>query len=392
MQKQYRTIWLSPLVLCLAWWLNGSALGADTFGYTSLKPQLWETERPALERDPGRNLFWHDPFLGHRETCRDWPPAANGCAPTWYSRSELLALWRDDSDSIPFATEGPAGPVVLASGDFETEADAGLRILIGRALGDWYRLEAAYFGSFAWDDTIAARNQDTNDQGEVGNLYSPFSQFGDPTGTIGLDYNELATLRIRSRLNNGELNLRRRILMRPGYYELSCLVGGRYIDLDEQFQYAAVTNLPGPLPRTNDILIDTQNKLIGLQVGATGQYLIQPRCWIDCEIKGGIYQNEVALDRTFTVTDTGGAFNQSSGSDQRNRTSFGGDISLQFNYQFASAWTFQAGYNAVWITGVALGAQNFTDDVNLLSVGPTYVDHTGQVLYHGPNIGLTFAW
>ncbi|MFW6171684.1 MAG: hypothetical protein ACODAD_14435, partial [Planctomycetota bacterium] len=78
--------------------------------------------------------------------------------------------------------------------------------------------------------------------------------------------------------------------------------------------------------------------------------------------------------------------------DSADRTSFVGDLSLQFNYQFGSYWTFYAGYNAMWVTGVALGADNFERDTSMLLLGPTDVDHGGQVLYHGPNIGLVLAY
>ena len=59
-------------------------LAAETFGYASRKPQLWETERPVLEEEPGTNLYWHDPHLASWEACRIWPPATNGCPPSWY--------------------------------------------------------------------------------------------------------------------------------------------------------------------------------------------------------------------------------------------------------------------------------------------------------------------
>ncbi len=368
------------------------ARGAETFGYTSRKPQLWETERPLLEYEPGKNLFWHDPYLGNWEMCRAWPASANGCAPKWYVRGEMLALWRDADDSHPFATVGPAGPVVLSTAEFKPEFRAGVRALVGRSLGEWYRVEASYFGSHSWSDRAAVWNTDANGAGGIGNLYSPFSQFGDPVGVVGFDYNTFASIRFESRLNNGEVNLRRRILMRPGSYEASFLVGGRYLDISEQFDYHTYSALPGPLARTNDVNTDTRNKLIGFQIGLLGQFLIQPRCWIDFEMKGGIYQNRASLDRVFTVTEIGGQTSSIPGEDTHDRTSLVGDLSLQFNYQFSPGWTFYAGYNAIWVTGVALAANNFETDISLLAVGPALINHGGQVVYHGPNFGLVFAW
>jgi len=365
-------------------------LAAETFGYASRKPQLWETERPALEQEPGTNLYWHDPHLGTWETCRLWPPATNGCPPSWYGKAEMLALFRDTSE-LDFATLGPAGPVALGTGGFDADFGAGVRALVGKTLGDWYRLEVGYFGSHSWEGDVAVRNLDANDQGGTGNLYSPFSSFGVPAGVVGLDYNNFASLRFSSTLNSGEVNLRRRVLMRPGSYEASFLVGGRYLNIGEEFEYLTQSSVPGPGTTSNQVALETDNSMIGVQVGLLSQFLVQPKCWIDFEMKGGIFANQASLDRAYTVaTDQGGAAVYA-GEDERDRTSFVGDLSLQVNYQFAPSWTFFGGYNAIWVTGIALGAENFSDDTGMLTLGPALVDHSGDAVYHGPNIGLVFT-
>ncbi len=368
------------------------AWAAETFGATSRKPQLWETERPALEQEPGTNLYWHDPLLGSWESCRAWGPATNGCPPVWYGKVEMLALFRDSKDEFNFATLGPGGPAALGTGDFRSEFSAGLRALVGVSLGSWYRVEFSYFGSHSWDDSVAVRNLDLNEEGGFGDLYSPFTDFGDPDGVVGLDYNDFASMRFSSRLNNGEVNLRRRILMRPGDYEASFLVGGRYMQIGEQFDYLTESTTPGPAVSSNFLAVDTDNQMIGVQVGLLSQFLIQPRCWIDFEMKGGIFQNRAKLDRSFTVNDGRGGVDAATGADDIDRTSFVGDLSLQCNYQFAPSWTFFAGYNALWVTGLALGANNFETDPNMLLTGPTLINHSGQMVYHGPNIGLVLSY
>ncbi len=383
--------WASLAVLLL---LNIAApvWAAETFGYTSRKPQLWETERPALETEPGTNLYWHDPLLGSWEACRIWAPATNGCPPIWYSKVDMMALFRDAKGKYAFATLGADGPVALGTGDFRSEFSAGVCALVGKSLGEWYRVEFSYFGSYDWDDTIAVRNLDANDQGGFGNLYSPLSNFGNPTGVVGLDYNDFVSARFSSRLHNGELNLRRRVLMRPGDYEASFLIGGRYMQIGEQFDYLSESTTPGPAISSNQLALDTSNEMIGVQIGLLSQFLVQARCWIDFEMKGGIFQNRAKLNRTFVVNDGAGEVNANTGDDQIDRTSFVGDLSLQFNYQFAPAWTFYAGYNAIWVTGLALGADNFETDPNMLLTGPTLINHSGQAVYHGPNIGLVLSY
>jgi hypothetical protein len=353
-------------------------LAAETFGYTSRKPQLWETERPVLENEPGTNLYWHDPHLASQEACRIWPPATNGCPPSWYARADLLALFRDVNNEFDFATLGPSGPVALSTGDFRADFSPGIRAVVGTTLGNWYRLEVSYFGSYSWDDLAAVRSEDND-------LYSPFSDFGDPAGLPDYDYNDFASIRFSSTLNNGELNLRRRVLMRPGSYEASFLVGGRYLQIDEEFGYLTQSSMEGT---TNQMTVDTGNSLWGAQVGLLSQFLIQPKCWIDFEMKGGIFTNRASLTRTYTGP---AALTGVVGTDEQDRTSFVGDLSLQFNYQFAPAWTFYAGYNALWVTGLATGAANFEASIPMLTAGPTILDHSSDAVYHGPNIGLVFT-
>ena len=64
------------------------------------------------------------------------------------------------------------------------------------------------------------------------------------TAPSGFDYNNFASIRFSSELNNGELNLRRRVLMRPGCYEASFLVGGRYLQIGEEFGYLTQSSTP----------------------------------------------------------------------------------------------------------------------------------------------------
>ncbi len=309
-----------------------------------------------------------------------------------------MPLFRNPKQGYPFATLGADGPVALSTSDFRSEFDAGLRVTFGKPLGDWYRLEFTYSGGQEWNDQVGVRNTDPNDLGSNGNLFSPFSNFGDPDavapdtqGIPGLDYNEFVGLSFSSRLNSGELNLRRRILMRPGKYEASFLVGGRYMEIGEQFGYLSQSIEPGPGLSTNEVSVRTNNEMIGFQIGLLSQFLVQPKYWVDFEMKGGIYQNRVSLARSATINDEFGVPTDYAGSDELDRTSFVGELALQWNYQFAPSWTLSLGYNAMWVTGLALGADNFEKDVNVLTLGPTLMRHSGQMVYHGPNFGIVFS-
>jgi len=346
---------------------------------------------PVYEREPGRSLFWDDPCCEYNdpciETCRH-----QACNPRWYGSIEAFKLFRDVSDDSPFAATGPAGPVVLSTSDFDAEFESSAKTTWGMFLGPWYRVEATYAGSQTWSDSVAVRDLDANGQGSLGNLFSPFSDFGDPNGIVGLDFNDFAAIGFSSKLTSVELNMRRLICLPPRRFtsaEASFLVGLRYLNISEDFDYRTVSTVgPGSI---NDVDVNTDNQMFGVQLGMMFQILVHPRGWIEVDTRGVMYHNNVDLRSAYVNTDGGGApITSFTGVDNRTRTSFMGELSMTFNYQFAPDWTFRVGYNGIAITGVALGADNLNQNINLLSLGPARVNHSGEVVYHGPTIGLVW--
>ena len=357
-------------------------------------PRWYDVVPPVAEEDPGVNTYWHDPDLGWRNDAACWffGPADAGCPPQWFAHVDGLFLFRAPQGTTTFARLGPSGPDVLSTSAFDDEFSAAARATVGRSLGDWYRIEGTFFGTNTWSDSAFVRNLDANGGAGVGNLYSPFSNFGNPAAVVGLDYNDFASIEFSSRLTNFEVNVRRRLVAQPGVWESSFLVGARYIDLTESFGYRTTSTTPGPSVSSNDYRIGTKNQMIGVQLGFLTQFLVRPRMWINLELKGAMFANDASMDYTLNRVDAVGAATAFAGADQRNRTAFLGEIVLEYNYHFAPHWTFRAGYNAMWVTGVALAVDNFNSDINTLQLGPAQINHRGEVAYHGPHIGLTFAY
>ena len=85
----------------------------------------------------------------------------------------MLPLFRDQLEGDNFQADSLLPGIlafspVLSESDLKTEFDWGGRLLVGRTLGDWYRLEGSYFGSYSWDDYAAVWNDDDNLQVGVG--------------------------------------------------------------------------------------------------------------------------------------------------------------------------------------------------------------------------------
>lgn len=313
---------------------------------------------PCLETPVGWSLFWQDPRGGGYRDSRRQCFQHRSLAPTWYVMAEYVPLFRDESDALPAVPLVDGGTLVLDTSEFDPEFAHGARLLVGLSLGDWYRLEVSSLGYHSWSDSVALATE---------------------TEFAGMDFS--------SDMDTIELNLRRRLCVSRNRYvlgEASATVGVRYLRIDENLDYLARLETGDAATITSEAAVDVENDLFGVQLGGLIQVLVEDRAWVDFEIKGGIYANSADVAATYAVTPG----EEASFAGEEDRTAFVGDLSLTLNYQFAPAWTFRAGYNSIWVTGVALASQNISADASLPL---TNVDHSGRIVYHGPSIGLVWA-
>jgi hypothetical protein len=290
-----------------------------------------------------------------------------------------VILKRDADRDIVFATQGDPDNVVLSTDELDFPFQGGGEIFVGRAIVPTHYLEFSYFGINSWDENSAVR-----DSG--GGLFSPFGDFGaDPLPEF--DANTFASVDYESRLNNFELNLRHDLPMPPLNFNTSFLFGGRAMMIEEELGYLTER----AILRTNQITTKTDNRLIGLQVGGLFEFHIEPCWWIDFKMEGAICQNKISLDSAYTrATDAGTATFVTSRDDSQ--TSFVGDLELSLVCECSRHLTFRIGYRALWITGLALAAENLQTDPEILKLGPPQLVDDGELVYHGPHVGMTVRW
>jgi len=357
-----RLAWLTPvlgtmvLVSCVAGFSHPLAAqeGHRAHGTTAACP----APEPCLETPMGRSLYWHDPCgagYGDQEPAFDH----NSVSPKWFVMTEFMPLFRDTSN--PLALGGTLG---IGTGSLDSDFAAGGRITVGLGFADWYRLEFSSYACDSWSDTVAAQKASIPVPGET----------------------EFHSLRFSAQLADMQLNLRRRmaIAQNPHYSaEASTILGLRYMRIEDDLHYWSSVPLDLVSTAIDTADVDADNDLFGVQLGLLVQVLARERAWVDFEIKGGIFSNRAEINSTHTynlgTTPFAGA---------ETRTAFLGDLSATFNYQFAPAWTFRAGYNAMWLTGLALASANTSADASL---PPLSVHHDGNTVYHGPTIGVVWA-
>ncbi len=305
----------------------------------------------------------------------------------WYASAEFIPLFYDNYSLNNFGAQN--GTVVLNDADFNTDFNAGARFKLGRALTDCISIEGGFQGFYDYNDTAAVRDQTANALGGTGNLQSPFTLGLAQQG--GVDFNNFISVAMRNRYNTAELNFLYRSDNPPGIWDTYFLIGARFAEVDEQFSYFSRSNVPGPGGSTNNVLVDTKNNMWGAQLGFGVNALITRKAWIEFSAKGAMLGNAASMTSTYTNTNANAVTTTVNGAAQRDRTSFLGEMLLVGNYQVTPGFTFRAGYQATWVTGVALGADNFERDLPLLQLGPTAIDHAGQIVYHGPVLGFELS-
>ena len=75
-----------------------------------------------------------------------------------------------------------------------------------------------------------------------------------------------------------------------------------------------------------------------------------------------------------------------------NHAAFVSEASLQLKYQLTKGLALRAGYEALWLDGVALAPGQIQETVTLASVHARGVNSGSNVLFHGAAIGLEYSF
>jgi len=307
-----------------------------------------------------------------------------------YFQLEAVMLRRDVHGAFDAATLDSTDNLVLSTRDLDMPFNVGPRILVGHTFDDSpYQVEFSLFWLSDLNESAAVRDNTLNVEGTLGNLFSPFTGFG-LNPVVGLDYNNLVSIREFSFMQNYELNLRRQLPMPQERLATSFLIGARFVGVREQFDYFSQSDAPLP-GTTNLVNVRTRNELYGFQIGQLFQFNVDRQWWIDTELKGAICNNSAGQATDYTQT-IAGVPSPYSTTQSRNGTSFIGDIALTLVCRPTAHLTTRIGYQAIWITGMAIAAKNLNTDIDILMNGPAQLNLRGTVVYHGPHAGLEFTW
>ena len=170
-------------------------------------------------------------------------------------------------------------------------------------------------------------------------------------------------------------------------YEFQWLGGFRWAGFND----VANLHVDASQPTNNDgtYSITTNSQMLGPQIGFKTK-----RRWNNWSIQGW---TKATLAGTFLNADSAPIETLAGGIPYRSQIStrdvgvgFIGDMNYSLVRRLNDNWSLRAGYNLIWISGVALAPNQF-DFTNTTTSGTTLAN-TGNVFLHGANLGFEAQW
>ncbi|MGW8257521.1 MAG: BBP7 family outer membrane beta-barrel protein, partial [Thermoguttaceae bacterium] len=250
------------------------------------------------------------------------------CCPQWEITGDYIIFDRVGNNSQPLVRDYYTNEVLKNTDEARFGFHGGPRVSLIRHGCRCYDLELLYFQIDGWNSTMLATTDELT--------RNPIS-FPTAEGSITTIYP--MQFQYTSQLYNSELNLRWNPLCR-----VAVMAGFRWAELNENFNAGILAPDLSNFWNTR-----VRNNLYGFQIGADA-ILYERGCFsIDGLLKAGVYNNHAEQTSTLMTGQTYPAVSAST-----DHVSFLGELGLQAKYQLTCNLTIRAGYEALWIDGVAL--------------------------------------
>ena len=305
--------------------------------------------------------------------------------------TEFIGFRRDARLVNTFASVGTRATDAFTGRDLNFVNQPGLRLLGGMKFNDCFSVEASFLGLLDWDVAQAVQNQTVNPLGTAGNLLSPLRGWADPA-VAGFDFLNYVEVQTTTHFNNAEVNARAVFESPYANFQASGLVGLRYMNIHEQFLYRSTSAEPAVAGTANTAAVKTNNNLYGPQLGLTTEFRFERRAWLTLDFKGALLQNDASQETAFTTGPLVGAGATTNGARAQGRAAVAVDLQAACAWKFTPFLVGRVGYQAIFIEGVALGADNFAQNALFMTTNPNLLAYNGGVTFHGPFGGVTFTW
>jgi hypothetical protein len=368
---------------------NVNRAGSDkVFDQASSSPfYVSDLTSPVSDQRASTEPLTTDLHTDSDDGCRS--PCCNSPCPTCYGQVEALFLHREPRFSRQTIVVDPnTDTTFVSTSDLDFDFDPGLRATIGVRICGGRALEFTYFGLAEGNGDAVAASSDPN-----AFLIFPDNLFGNVFVNPGV-----VNIRYSSSLNSFELNLPcccgccDKCGDECGCGEDRCrstewFAGFRYINISEELNISAQRTVAGGLEE-GSYDIRTTNHLYGVQVGARERRTRGRFGW-EATGKVGIFGNDAHQEQT--VTDFPNFQIRPTVSTRGGQVAFIGDTNLSALYRLTEVWNLRAGYNLIWIEGLALAPDQLDFDF-ASATGGSQLHSGGGIFLHGVNVGVEARW
>jgi hypothetical protein len=305
-----------------------------------------------------------------------------GTYPSWttYALTEALIVGRDNqAANQPLVVEvGNPDNVLLSGKEAQFPFGSGVRAFYGARNAGESGWEIGYFGLYGQHADAAT------------SIAPPqFLQAPGPLGDSLTDQGETASLVWDSTINGAEANVFRTSTVwrdrRAAWRTIDWLAGFRYVSVEESASLNIKScDCEGPYVPYG---VRTSNNMFGGQIGTRGRLTLD-RWAFEGWAKAGL-MGTIERQSQDAVVDFLGVQQRPASSSAGTEVGVIGDINLSAIYRLTDTWGIRAGYNTIWIGGVALAPDQFSFAVD----GPvTTINNGGGIFLHGASLGLEARW
>jgi len=270
--------------------------------------------------------------------------------------------------------------------------EAGLSLQANLQVSAGSNLEVVYFGLNNWEQSAAVERSTPS-------LFSFLSNFGTvpANGFDDPDRSLRHALSYKSELHNGEINIRRRWSEPNGFFQGSFLGGVRYIDLDERASFTARGEFNNTFANNSlrflDYTTNTQNSLVGFQLGGDLWYNMIPGVKIGVEAKSGLFNNRAHQITSVFANSLPDTISEEVLS---NRIAYVTQIAPQLVYRLNHSWAVRSSYQFIYIDGVALATENFNPTPPAVflpnSARSATINNDAEIILQGFTVGAEYTW
>jgi hypothetical protein len=314
------------------------------------------------------------------------PGATYVQAPWWYVGAGAVFMTRTKGTDVPLFLESasnppsPAAPVAFSSRQLNTfdDFERGFDVRAGVRLTENLWLK----GRFLWLATARGEFQRVtpNQDFEVPLFNNITTHFDDIDAALVAQSSAFHTLNVHAKYR--------------AHRWFSVIGGFRYASLTEKLRMLAVDDGVGDLTNPSNLGtydLRASNRIFGGELGLAVSVPVFEGFVVSLQGTAGAAANRISVQHNvFDSDDTRMTRNETN---RATRFSFVGAASVSAMYRITSALSVYAGYELLYLTGLALSQREFNLDSTPAGIAQNVgVRGRGTALYHGGTVGMKLVF